>query len=90
VLAAVEQLSRRNFGTGLVKIAGYAVQRPDMVVKLLKFWSFALPVIGNGQKNEHDYDDDIANGVQHLLGGLSKPDRVAYTSYVDPRLRDRS
>lgn len=88
VLAAVEQLARRNVGTGLVRISGYAVRRPYMLVKLLKFWSFALPIVGNGQKSEHDYDDDIAGGVQHLLGGLTRRDRSAYVGYVDPRLRD--
>ncbi len=81
VLAAVEQLSRRNFGTGLTQLAGYAVQRPDMLVKLIKFWSFALPVIGRGKKNDHDYDDDIANGVQHLLAGLDAKTRAAFRRY---------
>ena len=85
VLAAVEQLSRRNFGTGLTRLAGYAVQRPDMLAKLIKFWSFALPVIGKGKKNDHDYDDDIANGVQHLLGGLDPATRAAFKRYRDPR-----
>ena len=85
VLAAVEQLSRRNFGTGLARLAGYAVQRPDMLVKLLKFWSFALPVIGKGKKNDHDYDDDFANGVLHLLGGLDAATRRRYVAHRDPR-----
>jgi hypothetical protein len=85
VLAAVEQLSRRNFGTGLTRLAGYAVQRPDMLAKLIKFWSFALPVIGKGRKNDHDYDDDIANGVQHLLAGLDPATRAAFKGHRDPR-----
>lgn len=85
VLAAVEQLSRRNFGTGLARIAGYAVQRPDMLAKLIKFWSFALPVIGKGKKNDHDYDDDLANGIQHLLGGLDAATRAAFKRHRDPR-----
>lgn len=85
VLAAVEQLSRRNFGTGLTQIAAYAVQRPDMLVKLIKFWSFALPGIGKGRKNDHDYDDDIANGVQHLLAGLDVATRASFKRHRDPR-----
>jgi hypothetical protein len=85
VLAAVEQLSLRNFGTGLARLAAYAVQRPDMLMKLLEFWSFAIPVIGRGKKNDHDYDDDIANGVQHLLAGLDPATRAAYRAHRDPR-----
>ncbi|MCW2922510.1 MAG: hypothetical protein JWL76_2384 [Thermoleophilia bacterium] len=86
VLAAVEQLSRRNFGTGLAQIAAYAVQRPDMLVKLIRFWSYALPIVGKGKKNDHDYDDDLANGIQHLLGGLDPATRAAFQRHRDPRM----
>lgn len=84
VLAAVEQLSRRNFGTGLAQLAGYAVQRPDMLFKLLKFWSFALPVVGKGRKNEHDYEDDVPNGIRFLLGGLDLATRERFRAHDSP------
>ncbi len=87
VLAGVEQLSKKHFGRGLATLAAYAVQRPDMLVRLLRFWSFALPIVGKGRRNEHDYDDDVVNGVQHLLDGLDPAVRRAFVAHVDPRLQ---
>lgn len=87
VISAVEQLARRKFGTGLFRLASYAIQRPDMLVKLVKFWTFAMPVIGRDHQSDHDYDDDIPGGVTHLLDALDPDDREAFVSYVDPRKR---
>lgn len=78
VLAAVEHLSRRRFGTGLSRLVGYAVQRPDMLLNLVKFWSFALPVVGRGRMSDHDYEDDMASGIRHLLDGLDPTTRAAF------------
>jgi hypothetical protein len=81
VLAAVEQLSRRHFATGLARIAGYAVQRPDMLLKLLKFWMFAIPGLGKTHPNQHDYDDDIEHGIEFLVAGLDARTRTAFTAH---------
>ena len=75
VIQGVEALSSKHFATGLAILGSYAVQRPDMVVKLLRAISFAIPVIGGEQRNAHDYDDDLGNGVAFLLAGLSPATR---------------
>lgn len=90
VLAAVEQLSLRNFGVGLSRLAAYAVQRPDMLMKLLEFWSFALPIVGKGKQNAHDYDDDIVHGVDFLLEGLDPRTRAAYRRHLSEDVGRRS
>ena len=82
ILAGVELLSRKQWLPGLDQIAGYAVQNPAMVRKLITFWGdYLRPASGAGKRNDHDYDDDIANGVQHLLGGLDPHARRAMQRY---------
>lgn len=82
VMAAVEQLSRKHYATALAKLSGYVVQNPKLLVQLLKFWSFAVPMPGRKPTdNAHDYDDDVATGIGFLLEGLRPKVRAAFLAH---------
>jgi hypothetical protein len=67
---------------GLAKLGAYAVQRPGMILQLLKFWAgFLKPHPGGTKQSEHDYDDDLVNGVQYLLSGLDPATRATFQHY---------